>query len=326
MSEDILKINNLFVNYKTRQGDVKAVNNLSLTLEKGDKFGLVGESGSGKTTLANAILRMIKPPGYIPSGDIVLDGTDVLNLSESDLRKFRSTSVSIVPQAAMNALNPVRRIGQQMNDGFRDHNVKLSKSDLNYRLAELMETVGLRSDVPNLFPHELSGGMKQRVSIAMAVSLNPTLIIADEPTSALDVVVQRQVIDTLDQVKEKYGSTILLVGHDMGLMAQFSNRLGIMYAGELVEVGSSDKIFSKPNHPYTEILISSLPDTKTKRKLIGIPGLPPTLLDPPTGCKFHPRCPKVFDPCSDLIPDKEIIDKKSFFSCHLASKNRAKVK
>ena len=163
-------------------------------------------------------------------------------------------------------------------------------------------------------------------SIAMAVSLNPKLIIADEPTSALDVVVQRQVIDTLDQVKEKYGSTILLVGHDMGLMAQFSNRLGIMYAGELVEVGSSDKIFSKPNHPYTEILISSLPDTKTKRKLIGIPGLPPTLLDPPTGCKFHPRCPKVFDPCSDLIPDKEIIDEKSFFSCHLASKNRAKVK
>ena len=160
----------------------------------------------------------------------------------------------------------------------------------------------------------------------MAVSLNPTLIIADEPTSALDVVVQRQVIDTLDQVKEKYGSTILLVGHDMGLMAQFSNRLGIMYAGELVEVGSSDKIFSKPNHPYTEILISSLPDTKTKRKLIGIPGLPPTLLDPPTGCKFHPRCPKVFDPCSDLIPDKEIIDNKSFFSCHLASKSRAKVK
>ena len=236
MSEDILKINNLFVNYKTRQGDVKAVNNLSLTLEKGDKFGLVGESGSGKTTLANAILRMIKPPGYIPSGDIFLDGTDVLNLSDSDLRKFRSTSVAIVPQAAMNALNPVRRVGQQMNDAFRDHGVKLSKSDLNYRLGELMETVGLRSDVPNLFPHELSGGMKQRVSIAMAVSLNPTLIIADEPTSALDVVVQRQVIDTLDQVKEKYGSTILLVGHDMGLMAQFSNRLGIMYAGELVEV------------------------------------------------------------------------------------------
>ena len=226
----------------------------------------------------------------------------------------------------MNALNPVRRVGQQMNDGFRDHGVKLSKSDLNYRLGELMETVGLRSDVPNLFPHELSGGMKQRVSIAMAVSLNPKVIIADEPTSALDVVVQRQVIDTLEQVKEKYGSTILLVGHDMGLMAQFSNRLGIMYAGELVEVGSSDKIFSKPNHPYTEILISSLPDTKSKRKLIGIPGLPPTLLDPPTGCKFHPRCPKVFDPCSDLIPDKETIDDKSFFSCHLASKNRAKVK
>ena len=267
---------------------------------------------------------MIKPPGYIPGGEIYLDGTDVLSLSESDLRKFRSTSVSIVPQAAMNSLNPVRRIGQQINDAFADHGVKLSKSELNDRLDELMQTVGLRSNVPKLFPHELSGGMKQRVSIAMAVSLNPKLIIADEPTSALDVVVQRQVIDTLDQVQEKYGSTILLVGHDMGLMAQFSNRLGIMYAGELVEVGSSTEIFSNPNHPYTEILISSLPDTKTKRKLVGIPGLPPTLINPPTGCKFHPRCPKVFQPCSDLIPEKEIIDGSSFFSCHLSKINNKK--
>ena len=323
---NVLEISGLYVNYKTRQGDVKAVNNVDLRLEAGEKFGLVGESGSGKTTLAMAIMKMIKPPGFIPKGRIMVDGTDVLTLSESNLRKFRSSSVAIVPQAAMNALNPVRRIGQQINDGFVDHGTKLSRTDLQSRLKNLMDTVGLRSDVPELFPHELSGGMKQRVAIAMAVSLNPKLIIADEPTSALDVVVQRQVIATLDEVQQKSQSTILLVGHDMGLMAQFSDRLGVMYAGELVEIGKSENIFSKPLHPYTEILISSLPDTKSKRKLVGIPGLPPTLINPPTGCKFHPRCPKVFEPCSSIEPEKTVAEKKSFFACHLGSKKKQFVK
>ena len=260
-------------------------------------------------------MRMIKPPGEIAGGTIQLDGRDLVGLSEPEMRSVRGNDVAMVPQAAMNALNPVRRIRSQMLDGLRDHGVNESRERMEERLTTLVAQVGLSSNVLNLFPHELSGGMKQRVTIAMAICHKPRLILADEPTSALDVVVQRQVMETLEEVRSEIGAAVILVGHDMGLMAQFADRIGVMYAGKLVELATVEQIFSNPRHPYTRLLISSLPDTAGKRRLEGIPGLPPSLLEVPPGCPFMPRCPEAMDVCGVDVP--ELTGEVDMVSCHL---------
>ena len=302
MKREILRIRDLRVHYEIRRGVIKAVDRFSLSLCAGERFGLVGESGSGKSTMVLALLRMIKPPGRIVGGEVTLDGIHVMALSEEAMRNIRLARMSLVPQGAMNALNPVMRVADQIMAAIKAHREEDSREEMEARVVELLEWVGLKKSVASLYPHELSGGMKQRVCIAMAISLRPQLIIADEPTSALDVVVQRQIMHTLRAVQERLSASVLLVGHDMGLMAQFVDRIGVMYGGRLVEVGSVGDIFKKPLHPYTQLLISSIPSFERKGDFRGIPGQPVSLLNPPTGCLFHPRCPRVMDRCSSVVP------------------------
>jgi peptide/nickel transport system ATP-binding protein len=302
LNEPVLQVHDLRVYYHTPSGSVKAVDGVDFTLRKGERFGLVGESGSGKSTTAWAIMRMIRPPGVIEGGSIRLGDVELRPLSKQDMRGVRLAEIAMVPQGAMNSLNPVMRVGDQILDGMRMHTKGDSGRDMAARLPELLATVGLTPQVLRMYPHELSGGMKQRVCIAIAISLQPKVIIADEPTSALDVVVQRQIMQTLNNVQRRLGASILLVGHDMGLMAKFVDRVGVMYGGKLVEIGDVRDIFTNPKHPYTRLLISSLPSLEEKGTLRGIPGAPPSLLNPPPGCVFSPRCPNTMPICNAVVP------------------------
>jgi peptide/nickel transport system ATP-binding protein len=317
-TDEVLQVRDLRVYYHTPAGPVKAVDGIDFTLIKGERFGLVGESGSGKSTTAWAIMRMIKPPGVIEGGTIRLGNTQLGPLSDTQIRNVRLAEIAMVPQGAMNSLNPVMRIGAQILDGIRTHESNgASERSMAARLPELLATVGLEPHVLRLYPHELSGGMKQRVCIAIAISIQPKVIIADEPTSALDVVVQRQIMQTLSNVQKRLGASILLVGHDMGLMAKFVDRVGVMYGGKLVEVGAVRDIFKEPMHPYTQLLISSLSSLDVKGVLRGIPGAPPSLLNPPSGCVFHPRCPNVMPRCSVEIPMSQAARPNRSVACHL---------
>ncbi|HEY8885543.1 MAG TPA: ABC transporter ATP-binding protein, partial [Chloroflexota bacterium] len=254
--------------------------------------------------------------GRIEGGSIRLGDLALSELSEEEIRRVRLAEIALIPQGAMNSLNPVMRIRAQILDGVSSHRDGLSH-EIADRLPEILGTVGLRPNVLGLYPHELSGGMKQRVCIAIAICLSPKVIIADEPTSALDVVVQRQIMQTLGNVQERLGASILLVGHDMGLMAQFVDRIGVMYGGRLVEVGTVRDIFTNPLHPYTQMLISSLPTLDVKGELHGIPGSPPSLLNPPSGCVFHPRCPQVFGRCPVEVPVQYQPEPGREVACHL---------
>jgi oligopeptide/dipeptide ABC transporter ATP-binding protein len=313
----ILEVRDLNAYYYTSQGPVKAVNGVSFSLRPGEVLGLVGESGSGKSTLGLALLRMLAAPGRVESGEIVLDGRDILSLSDSEMRRVRLADIAMVAQGAMNSLNPVMRIRDQIMDGWADHGVNYRKDEAADRINDLLRWVGLRPEVARMYPHELSGGMKQRVVIAIAISLRPRVIIADEPTSALDVVVQRQIITTLKRVQQDLHAAVILIGHDMGLMAQSVERLGVMYAGKLVELSPVEDIFEDPMHPYTDLLIESLPSLEQKGEFRGIPGLTPSLHDPPPGCPFHPRCPHVMDQCSETIPRFEQKRPNRLVACHL---------
>ncbi len=324
-----LQVENLHVHYATPEGVVRAVDDVSLSLEAGERFGLVGESGSGKTTLAMALLRMIKPPGQIESGQVWLDGQDVLSLSGEEMRQLRLAGIALVAQGSMNSLNPVTRIRRQLLDGMKDHAAagsdeaagdriltKMGRREQDEYVHDLLARVGLEPQVANMYPHELSGGMKQRVCIAMAISLRPKVIIADEPTSALDVVVQMQVMETLRRVQEEVGAAVILVGHDMGIMAQFVDRVGVMYAGKLVEVSPVREVFRRPLHPYAHLLIDSVPSLEEKDDLEGIPGLPPSLLERPTGCLFHPRCPHAAADCATQEQTLEEVQPERWVACH----------
>jgi peptide/nickel transport system ATP-binding protein len=313
----LLEVRNLRVYYHTLRGPVKAVGGVDFGLQAGERFGLIGESGSGKSTLALSILRLIKPPGRVESGEVLLDGVNVMTLSEEQMRKLRLAGIALISQGAMNSLNPVMRIKHQIVDGLRSHGIQMSKREWDDRVGELLEWVGLQRQVADMFPHELSGGMKQRVCIAIAISLRPQVIIADEPTSALDVVVQRQVMETLRRVQEDLGASVILIGHDMGLMAQFADRVGIMYAGRLVETGPVNDIFSEPQHPYSQLLIASLPSLEKKGVFQAISGFPPLLLDLPPGCVFHPRCPYAMDRCAVEEPLLRAVGLSHRAACHL---------
>jgi peptide/nickel transport system ATP-binding protein len=259
MTRPILEVDDLHVHFPAPRGPVKAVDGVSFTVQPGERLGLIGESGSGKSTIALAVMRLIKPPGKIIDGRILLDGTDLLDLSEEEMRRRRLSEIALVTQGAMNSLNPVIRIRPQLMDGLQAHDLRLSKDGAEARLADLLRSVELEPEVADLFPHQLSGGMKQRVCIATAISLKPKVIIADEPTSALDVVIQKRVMQTLRRVQDELGAAVILIGHDMGLMAQFAQRVAVMRAGQLIEVGSVDEIFARPQHPYTRLLMESLP-------------------------------------------------------------------
>ncbi len=316
MTGPVLTVSNLHVAFDTERGPAHAVNGVSFTLEPGERLGLVGESGSGKTTTALAILRMIKPPGRISGGSVRLHGRDLLLTSGEEMRQIRFSRVALIPQGAMSSLNPVLRVRAQIADLLEAHDVQLAQAVRDLRIAQLLAGVGLSPAVAGAFPHELSGGMKQRVCIAMSVALDPALIIADEPTSALDVIVQKQVLQTLGEVQERLGAAIILVGHDMGLMAQFVGRIGVMYAGRLVEVAPVREIFARPRHPYTAMLISSLPSLRSRRQFRGIPGIAPSLVDPPPGCPFHVRCNRATELCRREVPPLTDIAPGHGVACH----------
>jgi peptide/nickel transport system ATP-binding protein len=314
MTDPILRIEGLSVAYDHPLGKVQAVDDVSFSLNPEERFGLVGESGSGKSTMALAILRLIKPPGRIEGGTVRLGEQTLSELDDEGMRAMRLAGIALVPQGSMNSLNPVMRVGAQIADAMRDHGVARSAA----HIEDLLHRVGLPAGTAAQYPHELSGGMKQRACIAIAIALRPKVIVADEPTSALDVVVQRQVMETLARVQTELGSAVILVGHDMGLMAQFVNRLGVMYAGRLVETADIGSIVTAPRHPYTQALIASLPSLDRRGTLVGIPGLAPLLRDLPPGCAFHPRCPKATDRCRTEKPAVRTVAPNTHVACHYA--------
>jgi peptide/nickel transport system ATP-binding protein len=283
----LLELRGLTVDY----GRARAVDGVDLTVHEGEILGLAGESGCGKTTIANAVMQILRPPGRISGGSIVFRGEELVGKRDEDMRRFRWRNVSMVFQSAMNALNPVMRVGDQFVDAMRAHE-RVDKKRALADAEELLELVGIDRDRLRAYPHQLSGGMRQRVMIAIALALNPELIVLDEPTTALDVVVQREIMQQVEVLKRDFGFAVLFITHDVSLLLEFADRIAIMYAGEVVENAPAEKLATDAQHPYTQGLLQSFPPlTGPLERLTGIPGAPPDLRNPPSGCRFHPRCP-----------------------------------
>ncbi|MFC1233910.1 ABC transporter ATP-binding protein [Vibrio sp. F74] len=314
---NLLEINNLCVDYVSPNGIARAVNNVSISIAPGETLGIAGESGCGKSTLAFAISRLHKAPALISEGEILYKGEDVLKMNNKQLRNFRWNEVSVVFQSAMNSLNPVITIGEQLTDVILAHK-PVTKKQAYEKAAELLEIVGIHADRLSSFPHQLSGGMRQRVVIAIALALEPKLIIMDEPTTALDVVVEREILNELYDLKTKFGFSILFISHDLSLMGEIADRIGVMYAGNLIELGSAKTVFGSPQHPYTQGLISSFPTIHgPKERLYGIPGNPVNLLNTPQGCNFQDRCSHCFADCKTKEPTLSLLETGHQVSCHL---------
>ncbi|SCF10027.1 peptide/nickel transport system ATP-binding protein [Micromonospora viridifaciens] len=308
MSEPVLEIRGLRVDYGLGDEAVHAVRDVDLTLHRGEVLGLAGESGSGKSTLAYGLTRLLPPPGVVSGGRVLyhpVDGppVDVLTLTPAQLRRFRWAEASIVFQGAMNSLNPVHRISTQLLDVIKAHEPRTTPAARSARARELLRLVGISADRLDSYPHQLSGGMRQRVMIAMALALEPQVVIMDEPTTALDVVMQRQILGQLAELRQRLGFAVLFITHDLSLLVEFSDRIAIMYGGRIVEEAPAAELYRRALHPYTEGLLHSFPALRgPRRELAGIPGSPPDLRAMPAGCAFHPRCPKAFDPCGEKLP------------------------
>lgn len=289
-TEALLDVHDLYVEYLTPGGAVRAVDGVSFSIAPGEVFGLAGESGSGKSTIAHAIMRVLRPPAVITGGEVLLKGKDVLTMTEDEIEAFRWRDVSMVFQSAMNSLNPVMKVGDQIADVMVTH-LKMDWRQAYRRAADLLDVVNIDKLRVNSYPHELSGGMRQRAVIAIALALNAPLLIMDEPTTALDVVVQKDIMTQIARLKQQFGFSTLFITHDLSLMVEFSDRIGIMYAGQIVEMAGAKEIFNNPLHPYTRGLLTSFPPLHgPKKRLTGIPGSPPNMAEPPSGCRFHPRC------------------------------------
>jgi peptide/nickel transport system ATP-binding protein len=312
----LVELEGLVVEYPVADGSVRAVDEVSLAIYPREIVGLAGESGCGKSTVAHSLLRILKPPGAITGGRVLFKGEDVLTLSPRELRRFRWRNVSIVFQSAMNSLNPVMRVGEQFVDMFKAHE-SVRKSEALAKAGELLELVGIDPARLRAYPHELSGGMRQRVVIAMALGLNPELLIMDEPTTALDVVVQREILQEIEELQRELGFAVLFITHDLSLLVEFSDRIAIMYAGKIVELAAAEALFERPQHPYTVGLMHSFPPlVGEKARLTGIPGSPPDLLHPPSGCRFHPRCPRAEAKCASDEPDLRRLSGGQLAACH----------
>ena len=301
----ILEVENLAVVYHTEEADVRALNGISFSLSRGETLGLVGETGAGKTTTALSIMRLLpKRIGEITSGQIRFADRDLLSLSEADMRAVRGASISMIFQDPMTSLNPVLRIGEQIAESIRQHQPELKKAQVEQRVEEILEMVGIPPARKNEYPHQFSGGMKQRVVIAIALSLEPQLLIADEPTTALDVTIQAQVLQMMSDLQRKLGTSMILITHDLGVVSQTCDKVAVMYAGEIVEAGTAEHIFlGERHHPYTKGLFGSLPDlNRETRRLSPIDGLMPDPTDLPSGCRFHPRCPHCTKRCESEQP------------------------
>ncbi|KKB12674.1 ABC transporter [Devosia geojensis] len=299
---------------------VKAVDGVSLAIRPGEIYGIAGESGCGKSTLLKMLLGEFEPPLTPVEGSVTYDfgegQHDALDMSEGEVTATRWSRVSYVPQGSMHVLNPVRRIGDTFHDFISTHQ-PMSRRQTNERVAAYLAEFGLREGVLRAFPHQLSGGMRQRVTIALATILSPKLIFADEPTTALDVVVQRGVIQLLKRIQRDHGSTLVLITHDMGVQANLADRIAVLYAGKLVEEADTRTIFKAPRHPYTQHLIGSLPTLEDKVARVSLPGRPPALDDPPSGCRFHPRCPYAMEVCKTIVPPLVTLEGGHRAACHL---------
>jgi len=319
-TQTLVELRGLTVDY----GKVRAVDGVNLEIRTGEVVGLAGESGCGKSTVANAIMQILRPPARIVSGSVLFRGDDLVGKSAEQLRRYRWRNVAMVFQSAMNALNPVMRVGDQFLDAMKAHE-RIDRKRALMRAGELLDTVGIDPRRLRAYPHELSGGMRQRVIIAIALSLNPELLILDEPTTALDVVVQREILQQIDALKRDFGFATLFITHDLSLLVEFADRIAIMYAGEIVELANAETIHDEPRHPYTRGLMESFPPlTGPRTRLIGIPGSPPDLAAPPSGCRFHPRCPlcvpeqPLYRKQIDERPVLREVAPGHFVACHLA--------
>ncbi len=320
----LLDVQNLSINYVADgKPPARAVENVSFTLKEGELIGLVGESGCGKTTLMLSLLRLLPSAGQIVNGKVFFKKRDLTALSEDELNTVRWSGISIIFQGAMNALNPVRTVGDQISEAILKHIPDYSREKLPERVSELLDLVGITADQKDHYPHQYSGGMRQRAMIAMALACNPQVVIADEPTTALDVMIQAQILELLDSLRKKLGLAIIFVTHDLGVVAEICDRVLVMYGGVTAEYADVDTIYNEPRHPYTQELIKAFPDlTKPKKKLTSIPGYPPRLDDLPIGCRFAPRCPAVFDRCHKEQPLLHNLGNSHFASCHLVEASK----
>jgi len=308
MSEYALEVKNLSMHYDTLDGSVDAVKNISFNVKSGESFGLVGESGCGKTSVAMTLLQLQPENSVITQGSIKVDGKELIGLSENELRKIRWDSISIVFQGAMNAWNPVIKVGEQIREAMREHNPESSKKENIEKINELFQMVGLDDSISERFPHELSGGMKQRAVIALALSCDPKIVIADEPTTALDVVIQDQILNEIKKVQDLLGLSLIYISHDIAVIAEMTDKIAVMYAGSIVEIGPTKSVFETPKHSYTRALLDSTPSIHgEKKKLSSLDGEPPSLINVITGCSFSPRCPSPTSSCRDQTVEMGLI-------------------
>jgi oligopeptide/dipeptide ABC transporter ATP-binding protein len=312
----LLEVENLKLHFFTRQGAAKAVDGVSFNIESNETFGLIGESGCGKTTTALAIIRLIKPPGRIVDGSIYFDGRDIVPLAEEEMRLLRGQDIAIVRQEAQNALNPVMNIGKQIIEAILQHE-DVSREIAWARARNQLDLVGINGNRVKSYPHEFSGGMKQRAMVAIATACNPKFLILDEPTTGLDVIVQRQLLELINNLKQELNLTAILISHDLSVVAETCDKVAVMYAGKIVEQGDTVSMYQNPQHPYSQALIGAFPSLKgEKKKLKSIPGAPPRLILPPKGCRFEPRCDYAMKKCKTIDP--EVIENNGHLAaCHL---------
>lgn len=316
MDEVLLQVDDLTMHYTTRAGEVFAVDNVSFHLRRGEALGLVGESGCGKTSIATSLIRILPENARILGGRILLDGKDLVSLSENEMRKVRWERISMVFQAAMNSLNPVYKVGDQIIEALETHGMVDSIAAAREQVAELFRLVDLDPKMIDHYPHEYSGGMRQRAVIAMALACHPDLVIADEPTTALDVIVQDNLLREMTALQRRLGMSMIYISHDIAVIAEVSDRIGVMYAGRLIELGNALEIFKRPRHPYTFGLMSAFPSVVgPKRQLVTLPGEPPDLIKPPTGCRFHPRCEYASEECRQEPPEFRDLGGGHFVAC-----------
>lgn len=317
--EVLMQIKDLSVTYETRLGPVSAVDGVSFDIYKGEILGLVGESGCGKSTMGKALMRMIQPPGYISNGHLIFEGEDIMTYDENQMRDFRGRKVSMIFQDPMTSLNPVQRVDEHIVEAIQIHEPKTKMEQALGRAKELLQKLGIQSNRITSYPHQLSGGMRQRVMVGLGLVLNANLIIADEATTSLDVIVEAKLADQLKDIRDEFGVSLLVITHNIALVAELADRVAVMYAGHLVELGTVEEIFDNPQHPYTKGLLHSVPTIKLneREELYKMGGEPPNLTHPPHGCRFHPRCPKAMPICEKYEPEFLSTEPERFVKCWL---------